>query len=86
MALAEPQSFFKDLHIFPHYPSRCLHNEFILPMILPVYQWIISKFLSEAGYHIVPLAGLLSCIKSNPDNGEEEECILKISCYCMNDE
>ena len=30
--------FFKDPHIFLYYPSKCLHNEFILPMILPVYQ------------------------------------------------
>jgi hypothetical protein len=25
--------FFKDPIYFPYYPSKCLHNEFILPMI-----------------------------------------------------
>ena len=37
---AEPDMifFFKDPHIFPYYPSKCLHNEFILPMILPEYR------------------------------------------------
>ena len=35
---AQYDIFFKDPHIFPYYPSKCLHNEFILPMILPVYQ------------------------------------------------
>ena len=30
--------FFQDTHIFPYYPSKCLHNKFILPMILPLYQ------------------------------------------------
>ena len=30
---AQYDIFFKDPHIFPYYPSKCLHNEFILPMI-----------------------------------------------------
>ena len=38
-ASAEPNMiFFKDPHIFPYYPSKCLHNEFILTRILQVYQ------------------------------------------------
>ena len=36
---AQYDIFFKDPHIFPYYPSKCLHNEFILPMILPVKAW-----------------------------------------------
>ena len=37
-ASAEPNMiFFKDPYIFPYYYSKCLHNEFILPMTLPVY-------------------------------------------------
>ena len=30
--------FFQGPHIFPYYPSKCLHNEFILPVTLPVNQ------------------------------------------------
>ena len=30
--------FFNDPHLFPYYPYKCLHNEFTLPTILPVYQ------------------------------------------------
>ena len=43
--LAEPNMifFFKDPHVFPYYPSKCLHNEFILPMILPVYMYMYHK-------------------------------------------
>ena len=32
--------FFKDPHIFPYDPSKCLHNEFVLPMIWPKTQRI----------------------------------------------
>ena len=37
LRLAQYDIFFKDLHIFLYY-HNCLHKEFILWMILPVYQ------------------------------------------------
>ena len=34
--------FLKDPHVFLYYPSKCLHNKFILSFILTVYHYTID--------------------------------------------